>query len=135
MRGASALEEVLRAFPESPLHVFVVWEPVLMTDLGPPTTSTLARIHDARVTQCWDRDRHLSKDLIRAMLAEPKRYILTEEIHEDDIVWDTIALFPAGALWTSDVPVPAFYGHPVVDSMDGLHSALAGLPIDPRTPP
>ncbi len=60
MRGASALEALLESQSDSHLRVFVIWEPVLATDLSAPSTMALRRIHDPRVKQYWDRNRVLS---------------------------------------------------------------------------
>jgi hypothetical protein len=38
------------------MKILVVWEPMLPTDWGAPTTPVLARISDARATQFWDKD-------------------------------------------------------------------------------
>ena len=45
-------------------------------------------------------------------------------VYEDTIVWDTVALFPKGALWKEDLPAPVFYGMPVVDSIEGFKAAM-----------
>ncbi|SRR6266699_1878996 len=49
--GASALEALLESQSDSHLRVFVIWEPVLATDLSAPSTVALRRIHDPRVKQ------------------------------------------------------------------------------------
>jgi len=124
MRGASAVQEILTARPELAVRVFVVWEPVIPTDVAPPTSKTLARIHDRRARQYWDRDRALSADVVRSILAAPDRYGLRDQVDADTIVWDTVAVFPAGARWENEFPVPSFYGFPVVQSSQGLAAAL-----------
>jgi hypothetical protein len=58
-RGASALEDVLRERPQTPVDVLAVWERVVSTAVAPaamraPPTSMLARIPDRRVAQFWD---------------------------------------------------------------------------------
>ena len=124
MRGASALQKVLGEHAGLPLRVFVVWEPVITTDIAPPTTAKLGLIHDLRAIQYWDHDRALSQDMMRAVLANPSRYHLGEDLDEDAIVWDAVALFPKGVIWEQDVPVPSYYGSPVVEAVSSLPEAL-----------
>lgn len=135
MRGASAIQALLDSRPELDARVFVVWEPVITTDIAPPTSGTLARIHDGRARQFWDEELMLSTHILRSVLANPERYRLAEDLDEDSVVWDTVALFPPGARWDDAFPVPAFYGYPVVDSVTGLATALPHPPgFDPSTP-
>jgi hypothetical protein len=110
-----------------PLHVFVVWEPVLASDFAPPTTTVLGLIRDPRAEQYWDPDLKLSRDFIRTALSDPRRYNITEEVGPGAIIWDTVALFPPGAAWGKDVPVPVYYGHPVIGSVSGLSVAIEKL--------
>lgn len=108
-----------------PLHVFVVWEPVLVSDFAPPSTAALGLIHDPRAEQYWDRELALSKELLRSAFSDPRRYnTITAQVGPDAIVWDTVALFPPRALWNRDVPVPVYSGHTVLDSAGGLTAAL-----------
>src|SRR5260370_17920302 len=58
--GASALEALLETQTDLHLRVFVIWEPVLATDLSAPSTIAIRRLHDPRVKQYWDRNRVLS---------------------------------------------------------------------------
>lgn len=125
MRGASALQRVLDDNPAAGLSVFVVWEPVVWTDLGPPMTSVLGLVHDRRARQYWDRERVLSEDILRGLRADPARYSLDEPLPDDTIVWDVVAVFPRGQLWDSDFPPPAYYGAPVVEAIDELRASLA----------
>ena len=108
-----------------------MWEPVIATDIAPPTTSVLALLHDPRAEQFWDHDRSLSAELVRSALANPERYKIREEIHAGSVIWDTVALFPPGALWDQDVPVPVYYGEPVLRSIDGLKQAMTKLHLVP----
>ena len=48
------MQNVLRDFDKAPLTVFVVWEPILVTDWQRPSASVLGRIPDARAIQYWD---------------------------------------------------------------------------------
>ena len=99
MRGASATGELLREIDDKNIRVFVVWEPVLVTDFGPPSTAALARIPDTRAAQYWDRKRTLSH-----LLGEHDR---------SSVVWDHIAVYAPGELWRDAPPTPAYSGDPV----------------------
>ena len=105
--------------------MLVVWEPVIATDIGPPTSTVLRLIHDARAIQFWDAKRALSKDIVRSIRADPSRYSPPQEISEDFIVWDLVALFSKGARWDEDLPVPVHYGGPVVETVAGTREKLA----------
>ena len=110
---------------------------MIATDLAPPTTNTLARIHDPRAVQYWDHDRALSTDIVRSVLASPDRYGLEEKLDADSIVWDTVALFPPDVRWEREFPVPTYYGFPVINSTRDLDEALArgrGPGSDPSRP-
>jgi hypothetical protein len=124
LRGASAVQEILDSRPGLRARLFVVWEPVIATDLAPPTTGALARIHDARAAQYWDDDKALSADIVRSVVAAPERYGLGDELGPDSVVWDTVAVFPPELRWEREFPVPSYYGFPVVSSARGLGDAL-----------
>jgi hypothetical protein len=119
------------------VRLFVVWEPVIATDIAPPTTGTLARIHDRRAIQYWDDDKALSADIVRSVVAAPDRYGLGDELGADSVVWDTVAVFPPELRWEREFPVPSYYGVPVVSSARGLGDALdreRAPGSDPSTP-
>ncbi len=110
---------------------------MIATDVAPPTTGTLARAHDRRAAQYWDRDRSLSTEIVRSVLADPGRYGLKDKVEAGSIVWDTVALFPPKVLWEQEFPVPTYYGFPVVRAARGLGDALdrgRGPGSDPSTP-
>ena len=113
MRGASALESLLETQTDSHLRVFVVWEPVLATDLSAPSTITLRRIHDARVKQYWDPNRVLSHAM--------------GEHDRPSVVWDYIAVYKPEQLWTDALPQPEFKGRPVVHFIDGTREVLQAI--------
>ncbi|MGH9434091.1 MAG: hypothetical protein ACRD3T_21390 [Terriglobia bacterium] len=93
-----------------PVRVLVVWEPVLPTDWGPPSTATLDRIPDARAIQFWDRKRLTSHLLV--------------ERHRNGILWDYIAVYLPGGLWTQQPPKPLYSGGPVVWAIGPAKSAI-----------
>jgi len=125
VRGASALQTVLSESADSPVRAFVVWEPVIATDIAPPTTAKLRLVHDSRTIQYWDEGRALSKDIIRAVLANPSRYSKPAWVDEETIAWDLVLVFPKGVTWRNDVPVPSYYGGPVVEALSALRKSIA----------
>ena len=120
VRGASALGDVLRNHPDKKLRALVVLEPVIWSDVGPPTTSVMARLSDPRVIQFWDPGKILS----RAMVDKSKRLGTIPRLGDDTVIWDFVALFDAGARWDGGPPASRYHGYPVVDAVEGLRAAL-----------
>jgi len=115
LQGASATGQLLRENTGKDIRVFIVWEPVLVTDLAAPSTAALARIPDPRVTQYWDRKRTLSH-----LLGEHSR---------STIVWDRIAVYAPGERWQDAPPKPAYSDHPVRDVIGGAKDAVERLAV------
>ncbi|HBY62408.1 MAG TPA: hypothetical protein DEH78_21505 [Solibacterales bacterium] len=124
MQGASAIEDLLKSMPDRDLRVFVVWEPVLDSDTGPPGDKAQARVTDPRARQYWDAKLRLSEAARKTLLKDPAPVIGKESLVTGEIVWDFIALFPPGVTWKGDFPVPAFKGAPVVDVIPALRKTL-----------
>src|ERR1700739_4941604 len=93
------------------MRVFVVWEPVLPTDWFRPSTATLARVPDRRAAQFWDRQRLISHSM--------------GEHDRRSVVWDYIAVYPAGAEWDAGPPQALYHGNPVVRVTEPAGAALA----------
>jgi hypothetical protein len=93
--------------------MFVVWEPVLATDLSAPSTIVLRRIRDPRVKQYWDSNRVLSHAM--------------GEHDRPSVVWDYIAVYRPEQIWGDSPPQPAFMGRPVVRFIDGVRHALQSI--------
>ncbi len=104
---------MLNEMNNNDIRVFVVWEPVLPTDLAPPSTAALARVPDRRVTQYWDGKRALSR--------------LMGEHDRASVVWDYIAVFEPGATWQDAPPKPVFSDHPVRTVIGGARNAIQVL--------
>jgi hypothetical protein len=103
----------LDQLPGAKVRVFVVWEPVLPTDMSAPGTMTLERLHDPRAAQFWDHDRMLSH-----LLGEKDRRT---------VVWDQIAIYDPGHKWESAPPTPVFAGRTVVRSIGEAKEKLEEL--------
>ena len=92
------------------MTIFVIWEPVLPSDLFAPSTSTLNRISDARVAQYWDKPRVVSRSM--------------GETDDSSIVWDIVFVYQPGKLWDQAPPEPSYSGGPVVDVIDETKAAI-----------
>lgn len=126
MQGASALQDVLDELQSLHIKILVVWEPVLWTDLSPPMSWVLGRTSDMRAVQFWDEDRLLSESIVKAAMEDPSLLGPGNTLMPDMIVWDLVAIFPPGARW-STLPQPAYYGGPVVDTIDQVRSTIQQL--------
>jgi hypothetical protein len=124
VRGAAALQSVLEETPSDHLHVFIVWEPVRVTDLGPPTNAVLALLHDVRVAQFWDPDRRLSAQLL-AQASDRARAGRTDRIVGRKVAWDLVAVYPPGEPSGTVLPYPRWNGGPVVDVIPDLRTHLS----------
>jgi hypothetical protein len=104
---------MLRDMNGKDVRVFVVWEPVLPTDLAAPSTAALARVPDLRAAQYWDRERVLSH--------------LLGEHNRPTVVWDFIAVYAPGATWQDVPPKPFYSDRPVRNVIGGAKDAIQHL--------
>jgi hypothetical protein len=126
VQGSSALQEVLENV-EGRVDVFAVWEPILPTDLLAPGTDTLARLHDSRVWQVWDRGHLLSDEMRTGMKAHPSAIALETRRLDgrvNGILWDAVAIFGPKAKWTETLPAPAYLDGDVVDIAGAVEDQL-----------
>ena len=107
------MQQILQDYPGGRLRVILVWEPVVSTDIAPPTSHALRRLSDPRVSQLWDRELSLSR---------------TMRGGDDEVVWDYVAAFPADVVWGDDLPKAAFEGSPVVSAIEELRQWLIAQP-------
>jgi hypothetical protein len=124
VRGASALGELLARYPAAKVRVIVVWEPVIPTDKGPPTAAVRAPLsRDPRVVELWDEQLWMSSRAMK-LAAEEARAAGREPPDPDDIAWDFVAIYPAGAKWEEPFPRPTWHGEPVVQSLAPVEELL-----------
>jgi hypothetical protein len=114
LQGVSATSDILRNAPHAKVKVFVIWEPIVFSDLVVPSNSVLRGIPDSRVAQFYDSKHLVSKALQAQMLA---RGVTGQDyLVKDEYVWDAVAVFPAGVRWESGTgPMPDFVGAPIVE--------------------
>jgi hypothetical protein len=102
--------------PDAKVRVFAVWEPILLTDWGKPTNFTLRRLSDRRVRQFWDKGHALAN--VMAESRSPKS--APDCCDRRGILWDLIAVYPAGAVWRQTLPPATLFNGPVVRAIDSL---------------
>ena len=100
------------------IHVLVVWEPILPIDWSSPSRMVKARISDPRVTQFWDRQHLVSREISRQLSAGTEPPCCRHE----GALWDFVALYPPQESWGTGAP--AFVGGPVVHAKDGIAARL-----------
>ncbi|MDX2153355.1 MAG: hypothetical protein SFV54_21605 [Bryobacteraceae bacterium] len=114
----------MNSVPQRDVRVFVVWEPVLDSDTGPPDAKAQARVRDGRAEHFWDGKLRLSESARQTMLKDPAPVVGKESLVTGEIVWDFVGVFPPGVRWSGAFPAPSFKGAPVVDVIPALRTAI-----------
>ena len=83
---------------------------MLPTDFGAPSTATLRRLSDLRVSQYWDKEHLVSRSL--------------GETDRSSVVWDYVAVYEPGKLWGVAPPEAAYSHAPVVSAIDGTRQTI-----------
>lgn len=109
--------------PDAGVRLFVVWEPILATDLAPPLSWVLRRIPDVRTRQFWDPN-HVLSDRMKKDARPPQP--APDCCERSGHLWDLAAVYPAGATWTDRIPLATVFTGPVVDLTEPLTAALRG---------
>jgi hypothetical protein len=102
---------MLREFNGKPVRVVVVWEPVLPTDWGAPSTAALRRLAYPNTMQFWDKGRLISHSM--------------GEHNKKSIVWDHIGVYARGTMWKQAPPETVYAGGPVLDIIGSARTAIA----------
>lgn len=118
------MQTVLRDFDKAPLTVFVVWEPILVTDSVGVKTGALARLPDSRAVQFWDKSHQVSTRMGGPASFGPKSGAKIF-FDMDEYVWDFVAVYAPGFRWKDSGSSPAFAGAPVVKVIGDLRAQLA----------
>lgn len=108
------------------LKVFVIWEPVLRSDKGPPSEENLARVTDVRAQQYWDPGLLVSNQIVTLTNTYPDRFSEEhkKELARRNLIWDAIVLFKPGVRWEELIPFPDYSAGPVVDIKDQFSQEL-----------
>jgi hypothetical protein len=113
LQGSSALEKLLKEQGDPRIRVFVVWEPVLPTDFGTPSTFTLRRVSDLRASQYWDKE-HLVSHLLG-------------DRDPSSVVWDYVAVYEPRKMWGQAPPEPLYSHVPVIKGISGSKDTVKQL--------
>jgi hypothetical protein len=103
------------------VRVFTIWQPIVVTDWGPPGTGVMARMADGRVQQYWDPDHTLARRL--AADARPPQPV-QECCEKDGILWDLAAVYPPGARWEDRLPPATLFSGTVEDTAEQIEAAI-----------
>lgn len=119
LEGALSVEQVLHRHLGNDIRVFAVWEPMLPTDWGQPTTYVLARLSDSRVIQVWD-----GNHLIAALIEKGAAGRRPACCNRNGNWWDLIATYPPASKWTNSAPSPKLLGGTIVSNAPELEAQL-----------
>ena len=120
------MQKLLDRHSDPKLRVLVVWEPMLATDWGSPSQSTLARISDPRATQFWDPKHLVSLELSRIAEAKAARPQL-DCCEDKGFFWDDAILYAPHTQW-KEMPVSVFWNGPVWKIIPSLEKAVGHEP-------
>ncbi len=124
VRGASALGQLLKKKPNKEAMLFVVWEPIVEADVGPPPGDVLALLDDPRTIQFWDANRLLSAQMVHDLRAHPDWLRPGDQVIDGHVVWDFVAVYDPGATWQSETPRPIYYSNPLVAGIAELQRLI-----------
>ena len=108
----------------------MVWEPILATDWGPPSGSTLARIPDLRVRQFWD-PKHVVAIALREIAEQKPQQAAPACCIQKGFYWDQAILYVPLARW-KDGPASVFWNGPVIRVIPGLEKSIDAQFSEPQ---
>ncbi len=98
------MRAILEALPDAPITAQIVWLPMLPED-GPAAAREAALICDDRRARHFYDPEKIAGKAIAAALGGAGR-----------VAWDVYLVYPPGARWDDDPPVPAAWRHQLGDS-------------------
>lgn len=115
------MADVLHTNPRANVRVFVVWEPVLVTDWRRPGASQTSYVPDRRAVHFWDIGRRLSALYGGSANLDALAETRQKGFRMKDVVWDTALVYPPGTRWGQPAKLLVA---PVVKFRDDLAKAI-----------
>jgi hypothetical protein len=107
-KGAMVMQSaVLDVTPDSSLHAYVAWVPILPGDSDRAAEESRTLVQDGRATHFWDEQRVLPQSFARVL-----------GLPQDCPAWDVYLAYPPGVRWENEPPLPAFWHHQLGDTID-----------------
>jgi len=89
-----------------------------------PGRRVVGKLTDYRVKQIWDPNHLVAKQLAKdARDPQPKPECCTR----NGILWDLVAVYPPGVLWTDTIPPAMLFDGPVVHQEAQIEAAVRNL--------
>jgi hypothetical protein len=103
---------------------------MLPTDWAAPASSALGRLSDRRVRQYWDPNHLLATQMKKdARAPQPEQDCCVRS----GILWDLVAVYPPGSIWSDRMPAATVFNGPVVDVTEAIEDAVGPGRAKPRT--
>ena len=115
------MADMLKANPGAKARVFVVWEPVLVTDWRRPGGSQTSYVPDRRAGHFWDIGRRLSAVYGGSSNLDALAATRQKAFRMKNVIWDAALVYPPGARWGQPAKLLVA---PVVNFRDELAKAI-----------
>lgn len=103
---------------------------MLPTDWAAPASSVRRRLSDGRVHQYWDPHHLLAMQMKKdARAPQPEQDCCIRS----GILWDLVAVYPPGSVWSDRMPTATVFTGPVVDVTEEIQDAVTPGHARPRT--
>ena len=107
LTGASGTgAELLAAMPHAPLRAHYVWVPMLPSDTEAAARAVSERFAEPRATQYWDGERHLSRQMAKALGIDTRRSAAPGD--DPPFAWDIYLAYQRG---NAELARPDFWMH------------------------
>jgi hypothetical protein len=125
--GAEAVARVFQDSAATPIKIYAVWLHVTHGDRQTPNSLVLAEMPDPRTRQYWDPYRLLSKNMVRDFPPVQTFAMADTTGGAVPLFWNLVAIWRPGATWGDKLPLPDFYGHPIIEHVEEFRRRMGEL--------